>query len=175
MDSKDQWSLPWAGKYSCKKVYEELDDSEIPPKTFQWIWKSRAPPKQRFFFWWILLDRLNTMDLLPRKNFYVESKSCVLCQDCTNETMEHLFFSCDFSQTFWWKLNLEWNSYLQGLDRLVDVKQTNNFICYKEVVIAGCWSVWNHRNKIIFDNQNLDILVCFWVFKQSFALVMHRA
>ena len=51
LQNKDQWTFQWAGKYSCKKVYEQLDDSETAPPPFQWIWKSRALPKQRFFFW----------------------------------------------------------------------------------------------------------------------------
>ena len=53
---KDQWEFEWKGKYSCKKVYAKLDPSDIAPPPFQWIWKSRALPEQKFFFgffYWI--------------------------------------------------------------------------------------------------------------------------
>ena len=82
LSSGDTWSFDWNGKYSARRVYEKLDPHDKAPAPFQWIWKSRALPKQKFFFWLLLLDRLNTRDLLARKNFYVESKACVLCQDC---------------------------------------------------------------------------------------------
>jgi hypothetical protein len=39
----------------------------------------------------MLQDRLNTGDLLVRKNFHVEDPTCVLCDDDTLETLTHLF------------------------------------------------------------------------------------
>ena len=70
---------------------------------------------------------------------------------------------------------MEWNNDLSRIDLLIDGKQRNNFDCIKEVIITGCWSLWIHRNKIIFDTQNLDIHECYRIFKETFALVMHRA
>nr|XP_051207333.1 uncharacterized protein LOC127323200 [Lolium perenne] len=36
------------------------------------------------------------------------------------EDMIHLFFQCDFSQTFWWRLGMEWDTDLSLLDMLID-------------------------------------------------------
>jgi hypothetical protein len=44
------------------------------------------------------------------KNFYVETSKCVLCQNESNEYLMHLFFECEFRQSFWWALNLEWDT-----------------------------------------------------------------
>jgi hypothetical protein len=49
------------------------------------------------FFWLLLLDGLNTRNLLCRKNFYLQSYDCVLCSNNAEETLEHLFFDCTFS------------------------------------------------------------------------------
>jgi hypothetical protein len=34
-----------------------------------WIWKSKCTPKIKSFFWLLANDRLNTKDMLIRKNF----------------------------------------------------------------------------------------------------------
>jgi hypothetical protein len=55
-------------------------------------------------------QRLNTKDLMMHKHFYVEFKDCVLCDNCPQETLMHLFFECNYSQAFWWALNIEWDT-----------------------------------------------------------------
>lgn len=46
----------------------------------------------------ILLDILNTKNMLVRKNFNVQPDSlCVLCDDGREETIDHLFFECSFA------------------------------------------------------------------------------
>ena len=91
-DNKDCWQFLWKGnKYSNRKIYLHLIGN--PPKAappFQWIWKSCSLPKQKFFFWLLLLDRLNTRDLLIRKNFQIENRRCILCDDEPNEYLQHL-------------------------------------------------------------------------------------
>jgi hypothetical protein len=68
------------------------------------------PPNAQFLFRVLLQNRLNTKDLMAEKNFYMEFKYYVyLCDEQVEETMSHLFFSCDFSQTLWWKILEEWN------------------------------------------------------------------
>jgi hypothetical protein len=39
------------------------------------------------------------------KAFIAQSSNPVLCSEPTNKTMVNLFFTREFSQTFWWKLN----------------------------------------------------------------------
>jgi hypothetical protein len=41
----------------------------------------------------IRLDRLNTKDMMSRKNFHVGSTKCVLCDDSADDTTLYLFFS----------------------------------------------------------------------------------
>jgi hypothetical protein len=172
---KDIWGFQWGDFFSAKKVYEAILNPPEAAVPFRWIWKSCCLPKHKFFFWLLLMDRLNTKDLMTRKHFYVESTDCVLCQNDLYEDMIHLFFQCDFSQTFWWRLGMEWDTDLSLIDMLIDGKQRNNSIYFKEAMIIGCWTIWIHRNKFIFDNAPICQDRCFAMFRESFALIMYRA
>jgi hypothetical protein len=171
----DKCGFNWGAHYSTKKIYEAILEPPVAPAPFKWIWKSCCMSKHKFFFWLLLLDRLNTKDLMLRKNIFVESSECVLCQSEDREYLMHLFFECDFSQNFWLKLRMEWDTEMPLIDMLIEGKQRQNNICFREVLIVGCWSLWNHRNKIIFDNESISQDRCFSMFKESFVLIMHRA
>jgi hypothetical protein len=95
----------------------------------------------------MLQDRLNTGDLLVRKNFHVEDPTCVLCDDGILETVTHLFFRCDFSQIFWWTNNMEWNIDLPFLDMMEEGGKESN-----ASFPSRCWSLWIQRNRFLFDN-----------------------
>jgi hypothetical protein len=105
--ASDTWVLRDSNKvYSSKRVYHALAPSDPAPRPMMWIWKSCVLPKIKIFFWLLLQDRLNTRDLLARKNCSIPSQ---LCEDANVEDFIHLFFACDFSQRFWWNLSIEWN------------------------------------------------------------------
>jgi hypothetical protein len=50
-----------------------------------------------------------------------------------------------------------------------------NLKCFKEILITGCWAIWNPRNHHIFDGEDVAILECFRLFKEDLSLIMHRA
>jgi hypothetical protein len=54
-----------------------------------------------FFFWLLLKDRLNTGNLLRRKNKALEDYNCAICNRGTEETSFHLFFECPFRSSCW--------------------------------------------------------------------------
>ena len=58
---------------------------------------------------------------------------------------------------------------------LLDGKARSGQSCFTEYLIIGCWSLWNHRNKIIFDGGYLNLDLCLRMFKEVFTLAMHRA
>jgi hypothetical protein len=107
------------------------------------------------------------------KNFFVESSKCVLCDDNAEESMSHLFFECDYSRNFWWKLDIEWNTDNQIIDMLIDASSRSNNNFFKKSMMLGCWSLWNQRNKIIFENEQRDLETCFSFFKHYIALIRH--
>ena len=88
--------------------------------------------------------------------------------------MEHLFFSCGFSQNFWSKLNIDWQCNLNLMDMLVEAKGRSNLAFFDIAMMVGCWSIWNHRNKIIFEGDPVNLDVCFDFFLVSVHLIRHR-
>jgi hypothetical protein len=132
-------------------------------------------PKSKSFFGFLLEDRLNTRELLTRKNFHIPSQLCALCEDASIEDFIHLFFTCDFSQRFWWNLNLEWNTELPIMDLLIYGRRRHNISCFKDILTAGCWTLWNQRNRVIFDGDECDMQFSIRFFKDVFILIGHRA
>jgi hypothetical protein len=67
-------------------------------------------PKIKFFAWLLLVDRLNTRDMLQRRNKHLEEGYlCALCPDLIQETSLHLFFECTSSAARWYATGIQWN------------------------------------------------------------------
>jgi hypothetical protein len=58
---------------------------------------------------------------------------------------------------------------------IMDGKQRNTLHFFNESVILGSWSLWNHRNNIIFDNEERSLDTCFSMFTEYFKQVIQRA
>lgn len=76
---KDLWKFPWNSPgYSTRKVYLELNKYPKALVIFKWIWKSPCLPKHKLFFWLMIQDKINTRDMLTRKNF-MSNQQIVFC------------------------------------------------------------------------------------------------
>jgi hypothetical protein len=61
----DSWSYIWGSpEFSVHKAYNVMSGTQPAPPHFSWIWKSSCQAKHKFFFWLLLLDILNTTNLL---------------------------------------------------------------------------------------------------------------
>jgi hypothetical protein len=98
---------------------------------------------------------------MVKKNFFLGNQHCVLCNEDSPENMLHLLFQCDFSQNFWWKIGEEWNTELNVIEMIMHAKQRSLNRCFNEAMIAGCWSIWNERNSIIFGDKHVDPVLLF--------------
>ena len=110
-----------------------------------------------------------------RKNFYIEDSCCALCEEEPNEYLNHLFFSYDFSKNVWLNLNMEWNTDLNIDEMMIEAKNRTKLIGFEECIMAGCWSIWKHRNAIIFDNKTKDIAYCISCFKEHITIIIKKA
>ena len=175
-NDKDIWNFNWGNSLSMtKKIYNFLLRNEDVAITFKWIWKSCCFPKYKFFCWLLLHDRINTCDLLTRKNMHLDSTQCVLCDAEDYEDRIHLLFSCPFSQGFWWNIGLEWNTDLNIHDMIIEAHQRYRQHHFMEIMIIGCWSIWNQRNDLIFEGIPCSINDCRYEFIKTFKLTMLRA
>jgi hypothetical protein len=75
--------------------------------------------KHKFFFWLLLRDRLNTREMLRRKNMELDDYSCVLCRQNAEECLFHLFFECHFSKWCWPFVKVQWNTALTPQNMLI--------------------------------------------------------
>ena len=101
--SKDIWFWNGTAKgYSPKLCFSHTFASESFNPLTAWIWKSSCTMKIKVFAWMLIMDRLNTKDMVERRHWHLEDGvSCVLCPLQTRETRDHLFFNCNFSVRIW--------------------------------------------------------------------------
>jgi hypothetical protein len=80
----DSWTYIWGNdSFSPKTAYKVLIGYQPTIPHFSWLWKTSCQARHKFFFWLLLLDRLNTRNLLKRKNFQLQNYKCDFpnCED----------------------------------------------------------------------------------------------
>ena len=75
------------------------------------LWKSKYQPKHRVFYWLWLKNRLNTRDMLRRRNMELDSYSCENCLWQREETLS-LVSQMQFRESL---LELNWHNSAQNL------------------------------------------------------------
>lgn len=171
----DIWNYVWGSQFSSKKAYKALKGTMEASPLFRWLWSSSNLGKHKFFFWLLLRDGLNTRNLLRRKNRNLDDYSCVLCNNGIEETLEHLFFSCSFSQDCWDTLHIYWNLNLDPLDMVIEARRSFGHPIFREIMITACWVIWKLRNNIIFDNGNCSLSSWKHIFKEELGPVCIKA
>lgn len=176
-EEKDNWQLKNGNNgFSAKKIYNILTMNGQPTTApIKWIWSTCCLPKHKFLCWLMIYDRVNTCELLTRKQFHLDSTNYVLCNDHDLEDCMHLFFTCSFSQGFWWSIGIEWNLDNNIFDMILDAKRRYQVNFMMEIMIIGCWSLWCQRNDLIFEGIPANIHSCKAEFIKTFHLTMIRA
>ena len=154
-DQTDSRTFPWgSSKYTSAKFYWFMFAATPVDRGLQSIWKSKCLPKLRVFAWLLMMDRLNTKDLMQRKNWHVDGGTrCVLGNADVLETSEHLFFLCPFAKSCWEKIGVSWDCSLHVSQRFLMAKNSFTGPCFMEAVICAAWNIWKERNDCIFRNQ----------------------
>eukprot|EP00256_Glycine_max_P058861 XP_014627188.1 uncharacterized protein LOC106794156 [Glycine max] len=159
------WKHDQSGNYSTKSGYDliwrELMGAN-QNSDFADLWKLKIPAKAAMFAWRLIRDRLPKKMNLRRRQVMVNDFMCPLCGLKEEETA-HLFFSCSNTLPLWWE-SLSWviatalpqnprDHYLQHATRTAEGKKLTRWKCWW---IALTWTIWNHRNKIVFQNHTFD-------------------
>lgn len=161
--------------FSSSKAYKLLVDHQQASPLFKWMWAVGNLGKHKFFFWLLLMDRLNTRNMLKRKNRHLNDYNCVLCNSNSEGTCFHLFFSCPFSTACWNSVNITWNINLQPLDMICQARIDFNSCIFREIVITACWVIWTTRNGVIFDAKSHNLNHWKHDFKEELGLVCIKA
>ena len=89
-------------RYIVKQGYKVLVNAqswkkvEMPLKLY---WDPACLTKEGFNFWLSIQNRVLTADRLCRYGF-IGPSWCTLCKN-SNEDVEHLFYNCQFAQSYW--------------------------------------------------------------------------
>jgi len=174
--TRDSWSYNWgSGLFLSAKAYQHLLGTVIVSQVFQWLWKSSALPKRKVFFWLALVDRLNTREILRRRNMDLLSHNCVLCLFNEEETLRHLFLDCPFAISYWNMLGLAQLIQPNLFDTIPLFSSLINKPFFMEIIIAMFWGIWSARNDVIFKNRSHSLQAVKIIFKQELAWVTLRA
>jgi hypothetical protein len=151
----DTRRFPWgSSSYTSAKFYDFMFQALPSFPSLNAIWKSKCLPKLKVFAWLLLMDRLNTKDLMLRKNWHIEDGiSCVLCDSHTLETKDHLFFQCPFAARCWERIGIDWHNW-PVLENFLRPRDGFAGPCYVEVVVCALWNIWKERNGLIFEHIN---------------------
>ncbi|KAK7274465.1 hypothetical protein RIF29_15555 [Crotalaria pallida] len=103
---EDKWAREngHSRTYVVKEVYGSLMQLEQgeDDKLLEQVWISASPSKVAGFLWKHLRNRLPTMDVLSRRGINVGNMNsrCIFCKE-EDETVDHLFITCQFAKNVW--------------------------------------------------------------------------
>jgi hypothetical protein len=115
-----------------------------------------SPPsvskKIKIFIWLLFRDRINSKNLLKRKNYNIEGGdyNCVLCNLNVEELSYHLIFQCPFSLECWSYLGIFWDHHLYFFDTLKKAKADFSLSFFMEIFSIAAWEIWKQKNGEIF-------------------------
>jgi hypothetical protein len=127
----DKRTFVWGNAYTPSKFYNFLFARLPRDEVLNAIWKSKALPKLKVFSWLLFMDRLNTLDIMKRKHWYVESGyDCSMCTADTLESSQHLFVRCDFATQCWTFLGIQWTMNGQFCESFIAAKTNFTGPCF---------------------------------------------
>jgi hypothetical protein len=90
------------------------------------------------FFWLHLKNRLNTRNLLRRKNMPLESYDCELCLLIKQEKLRHLFFKCLFARNCWNQIGVNSPTWLKPDRTSRNIKRALRIPFGMDIIILMC-------------------------------------
>jgi hypothetical protein len=115
--------------------------------------------KLRVFAWLLLMDRLNTRDLMLRKQWHIDSgPACSMCVTHDLETRDHLFFTCPFAVECWSAIDVNWNINLPISSRFLDARVSFGGPCFMKIVICAAKNIWKNATIISLTSNSLPWL-----------------
>ncbi|XP_074297533.1 uncharacterized protein LOC141628269 [Silene latifolia] len=164
------WNAEKDGMYSVKSAYRSLaggDGMEVSGSSDResemWLWKRlwNVPvwPRVKMFFWQLCSEALATRANIASR-IRGDISFCSLCNSFY-ETNIHLFKNCGVAQKVWEGLGLGGGvgATESGIRDWVEERWRELGGREHRLFMLGCWAIWEHRNKVIFDAKEVDPMV----------------
>jgi hypothetical protein len=132
---------------------------------FKRIWNSLVPTKVSGLVWMVLHDRIPSRQNLVRRQIIAITGDhrCVFCGE-SMESVSHLFLYCRIITGVWnrifvwlglnFMLPHSLSSLLNSFAAVTGFKKVRQGV--EMIWCSVIWTVWNHRNRRIFDNGVVD-------------------
>jgi hypothetical protein len=154
-----RWGYTTAGTFTIKEAYSLYATHQDARTEHIWtkIWNPALWPKISTFLWLVAHNRALTWDNLRKKGF-IGPSICVLCSQ-QEETKEHLFNGCHYSQRIWdygtqimRKSNRNRGSINCTIETWDNIAFRNPILNLIWNLLPGfiLWQIWKERNKRIF-------------------------
>jgi len=160
--SVDRFVWKWSpdGNYSASSTYRAFFHGSAAMLGARELWKTKAPPKVKFFVWLMLHRRLWTGDRRRRHGLQDHDLCAFFSQEA--ETVEHLVLGCYLSRGLWFALlrPLGMHSRMPAaaqdigewwIDERRNLQQGEQagFDCLFMLI---AWNIWKHRNGLVFES-----------------------
>jgi len=161
-----EWKADPSEQYTAKSAYYvfrgEISEQQ-QDGAFEELWKLKFPSKIVIFAWRLIRDRLPTRANLRRRQIEVGDSRCLFYR-AEEESAGHLFFQCSKIIPVRWE-SLSWVN-LSGvfpnhprqhfLQHIYGVTEGMRSSRWKWWWLALTWTIWKHRNDIIFSNGTFN-------------------
>ena len=128
----------------------------IAHAAFRWLWKAKSVPKIKVFGWFLLVDRLNTHNMLKRRHYNIGTNlDCLLYGEHIEETVEHLFFTCPVARGIWQATSIRpcFTPISDLFSTRLPTALPTSVRSFMILIIL--WKIWDTRNKKVF--QGIDL------------------
>ncbi|KAJ0510483.1 putative reverse transcriptase zinc-binding domain-containing protein [Helianthus annuus] len=151
-----KWKYETNGYFSVasiKKVLSSVGRTRID-SVFEW--NNWVPKKVGIVAWRAEMERLPTKSALARRNVPVSNRVCALCGEY-DETSDHVFVSCHYSQMVWQNL-APWCRIQPviafGIKDLLSLHASSSGPKRRKaihaIILVAFWSIWKMRNDVVF-------------------------
>ncbi|GJR43190.1 RNA-directed DNA polymerase, eukaryota [Tanacetum coccineum] len=159
-EDRYRWFLESDGVFSVASIRKLIDEQRFQEVGLSTRWVKSVPSKVNITAWKIKTNALPTRFNLSCRGMDIDSIMCPICNGGV-ETTSHLFFQCELVRQIMRKISIWWNvdyadvsSYEEWLAWLVSIRIQIKLKGMMEGVFYGLWwSIWNFRNKILFEDK----------------------
>lgn len=122
---RDKWGWGKTGTYSARLGFVALQEQQHQihtTKLWKHVWDPFGLPKINFFCWILMHKRTLTGDNLEKSGISGPQRCPLCCK--AQETIDHLFIQCPFSQEVWLQAIMGLNAYILEQSSVVSLFAT---------------------------------------------------
>lgn len=162
------WLLTADGQYLARSVYALQTKGSNICRTAEMTWKTKAPPKCRFFMWLLLQNRVWTAAPLQLRG-WPNDYFCLLCVR-NLETAAHLFMECCVVRNIWERVTIWTGATCLAPANWIQIESLQDWIllmvsglptstreALKSLIMLVIWEIWKERNNRVFRKSSRSV------------------